>query len=366
MSEQRHQNNFDAIRLFAALLVLVAHSYPLSGNSGGEPIQRLLGYTSGGNLAVSIFFVISGFCVSQSALHRPLLDFLASRALRILPALTVVVLFAVLVIGPVFTVLPLTEYFRHPMTFEYLENLYIFGVNFYLPGTFKDLPNSGVNGSLWTLPTEISVYIVAASITYLGLRGRWIPLIAVAVFAGALTTKGLWADPRGPILLPAVRMGHFLHFGLYFFIGASFLHLRHKIRLTGEGAFVAALLLLFSGAIYGGVWLQYITVPYLVFFCAFYSRTIDLTRVGDLSYGIYVFAFPIQQSIVQGSRLSGSAIGPTTLSSIAIPLVLLAAFLSWRFVEKPSLQLKPFRRKKACQTNGPKPRCDDLLQGAPN
>ena len=144
-------NNFDVIRVLAAATVIISHSFPLLGKPY-EPFARYLGnYDTGGGLAVAVFFVISGFLICRSCLERPIQAYLVARCLRIVPALAVLVLLGMFLVGPVFTTLPLDEYFAAAGTYEHLLNISIFFQHTGLPGVFWGGP---VNGTIWTLPSS--------------------------------------------------------------------------------------------------------------------------------------------------------------------------------------------------------------------
>lgn len=167
------ENNFEFIRISAALAVLFSHHYALS--KLWEP--GLSSVISLGGIAVMIFFSISGFLVTQSWLSdRNAFRFCLRRALRIWPALIVVVIIAALVLGPAVTTLTINDYLIHGATWDYFQAL-IMRIHFVLPGVFNDNPGgASVNGSLWTIPYEVRCYIVMAIIGFLGLlRGtKWI------------------------------------------------------------------------------------------------------------------------------------------------------------------------------------------------
>ena len=133
---QGRDNNFNLIRIVAALVVLVTHSFALVGESIGMTI---------GLIAVDVFFIVSGFLVTASLLTRQsTIEFLWARALRIFPALLVMLLLTVFVLGPFFTSLPLSSYFSDRTTYDYLlkcSTLFT-GVVYKLPGVF-------------TTPTEV-------------------------------------------------------------------------------------------------------------------------------------------------------------------------------------------------------------------
>ena len=166
-------NNFNLVRLMAAGLVLVSHSWPLTGTPG-EPLERVAGFSLG-HLGVDIFFVVSGFLVTGSLLDRPMRSFLRARALRIFPALAANAFGTALVIGPFVTALPLAGYFTTWDTWRYaLQNslTWPMGVCWTLPGVFLGNPGGhAVNGALWSLPWELTMYVLLALLGATLLRG---------------------------------------------------------------------------------------------------------------------------------------------------------------------------------------------------
>ena len=342
------KNNFDLIRLLAALLVLFSHSFPLTNSI--EPIGYYLGgYGDGGSLAVSVFFVISGFLVTKSVLERDTGIFLISRILRIIPALLAVVLLQTFIIGPAFTTLPLAQYFLSPVTWGHLRNILVFDIRFILPGVFEMLPNHGINGSLWTLPLEATCYLMLPFVALAGLlQPRFIPLLLVAaavmLFVGVQFWGLSWSNP-GLAILSSVSAYPFLQFALFFVIGSALWVHRSTIPING-GFALCCLVLLFAGSwSYFSGPILYLTLPYLVIYAAF-SRAIvadSMKQMGDISYGTYLYAFPIQQSIIQ---VAGGSIGPIALTVAALPLVLLMGKLSSILIEKPALG---FRRRRVSE-----------------
>ncbi len=167
------QNNLTLLRLVAAYLVLIGHSWPLAlGRGPHDPVSELtrpilpwhLGVPG---IAVSMFFFLSGLLITRSYLQRGnLRDFLEARILRLYPALIVCVGICVLGIGLVQTTLPAEHYLGHPSTQSYLihNTTLVAGIDFWLPGLFADLPFKGINGSLWTLPYEVWMYLCAATL----------------------------------------------------------------------------------------------------------------------------------------------------------------------------------------------------------
>ena len=126
-------NNLNALRLIAAGLVLYGHSFVFLGLH--EP--RFLSSFLFGELGVFIFFIVSGFLVTQSWDRDPqLLRFFARRALRIFPGLIVCIFLSVVVLGPLLTTLSLDDYYAHPATLGYFENIWLL-ITYYLPGVFE-------------------------------------------------------------------------------------------------------------------------------------------------------------------------------------------------------------------------------------
>ena len=184
-----HQaNNFDAVRIIAALAVLVSHHYALTAQA--EP--SFLGLHTWGGMAVIVFFVISGYLVTSSWYNDPsFLRFSQRRILRIWPALAVVVVLTAYGLGALVTSLPLMEYWTHRATLDYFLTLKM-NVHFMLPGVFTNNPYAhGVNGSLWTIPLEVRCYVVMAIAGLLGLmKFRSVWMLLIAAYMAWFLTKG--------------------------------------------------------------------------------------------------------------------------------------------------------------------------------
>jgi hypothetical protein len=147
-------NNFDLVRLIAAVTVLVSHAYPMSASTRPEIFDRIFGYGDGGSAAVAVFFVLSGFLIARSVERSTTTRFFEARILRIVPALLAVSVFEAFVIGPIFFNGPMPSYW--PEAWEHLLNARVFGLRGDLPGVLASnpIPNY-VNGSLWTLPDRV-------------------------------------------------------------------------------------------------------------------------------------------------------------------------------------------------------------------
>lgn len=345
MQRDERENNFDFIRLFAAYLVLVSHSWGLFAG-GPEFMMVASGYVSGGRLAVATFFFVSGYLVLGSLERRPeLLNFAAARALRLLPGLFVSVTFCIFVVGASFTVLPLRDYFSSSVTWSYYQNVLIFYTHFFLPGVFEALPAKGVNGSLWTLPVEVTMYLFLFVAFRLGMMKGMRALVAPVIFFCALTIgQTVWHigwSNLGGFFFHSVAVFTFLLYGLFFTIGSAFYVFRDVIR--PNGALALAALCIFVGTFHSpyGFMGEVIGLPYLIYYVAHCPLPLwRLTRrTGDLSYGVYIYAFPIQQTIY---ATCSSFLGFWEMMALAAVATGCMAWMSWHFVEEPTLKWKRF------------------------
>ncbi|MFM7134620.1 MAG: acyltransferase family protein [Planctomycetota bacterium] len=329
-------NNFNLLRMVAATAVLVSHSFAIhSGDARQEPLKGAVGVGLGG-LAVDVFFVASGFLVTASMVKRgSVADFIRARAYRIYPAAVVVCLLTVFVLGPAVTTVELSRYFSASATWEYLAkcSTFIAGVSFNLPGVFESNPFAAtVNGSLWSMRWELRCYallvvfwVVAG---WLGSRrAAWYERTVVAVAIGALVMATV--QRITPVLpnLPIGLLGMFM-------VGGAMHVFADRIALPRWGGPVALLAIMVAGAAsptaFALTWM--LAAPYLVLWCAYVpgGPIRAYNRVGDYSYGVYLYAFPVQQLLIMLAPEIG--ILPYTLLTFAI--VLGFAALSWHFIEK--------------------------------
>ena len=334
-------NNFDVIRLFAAIMVIASHSYFLLGRP--EPVAGLLGYETAGSIGVAIFFCMSGFLVTRSAERGNLNRFLDARIRRLVPALFVACMLDVFVVGAFFTNLPFSEYIRDRTTITHLFGWTVFGETPFLSGVFGNSPYPNiVNGSLWTLPIEATMYLILAVMITFGLVKRPILVgLAIAACSLCIAVHYIWpnsANPPGtPTLLANVQMFSFAVDATFFFIGSMFYLFRDHIQYQHAAAALAVLLLVLSAKLPLGLPIACVAFPYLAFYVAFrLPVVVDVrARFGDLSYGLYVYSFPIQQSLL---ALIGHKMPATVLTLMVIAISAPLAYLSWHLVERPMLR----------------------------
>lgn len=333
------KNSLDLLRLLAATFVLYSHQYALLG----QPEPSFFGWTSFGGAGVTIFFFLSGLLVWSSWERDPdLTRFFVRRSLRIFPALWVVVFCSVFLLGPAFSTLGLTDYFAASETWRYLGNALLL-VRHTLPGVFADNPfPMAVNGSLWTLPVEFLCYISVAVLGYVkGASRNW--LIATSFLLAVMLAS----------FAPLVAGGRFVpHFEMVamFWAGVFYGYCRRQPWREGTGrklswglAVVALLVFSLAGPRGPERMAMLVSAAALVHLALKVSIGAKLTDpLGDLSYGVYIFAFPVQQMLVHWGKGQGWSLG--AFFSLSLLMTAGLAFASWHLVEKQALRFKPGAR----------------------
>jgi len=339
---QGRDNNFNLIRIAAAYAVLITHSFALAiGTGDAEPFQNILGMSIGG-IAVDVFFITSGFLVTASLLRRQsTIEFVWARVLRIYPALLIMLLLSVFGLGLFFTTVPWSSYVVDPKTYKYfLKCLTLFsGVVYELPGVFENNPyKTAVNGSLWTMPHELRMYAILALI-WVSLR--FTPRFRSKTFEITVVSGALVAGVF--VILNHIGISNYdgttMRLFFMFFCGATYFILKDRIVLSYSIFYIFLVTLLLAMLNKQIFFFAYIvTVAYILFFVAYVpSGTIrTYNKLGDYSYGIYIYAFPVQQSIA--ALIPGISVLSMVILSSAITL--LFAIFSWHFLEKHALNLK--------------------------
>lgn len=331
-------NSLTVVRLLAAVAVVVSHSFPIViGVGAKEPLASLTPFNLGQH-AVNVFFVISGFTLANSIERRPeLASFIAARILRIFPGVFVLGVVFAFGFGPLLSTCSARDYFSDAHTWLYPFSILIQFNDATPPhGLFESVPYAGnVNEPLWTIRYELAAYVGLAGMAALGLLRAWSAL-AASIFA-ALTLYGLVTS--FPKLTGDIQGFYNLaRFALCFLFGAVACRLKDRIRLSVPFAAVA----LGAGALWTSlpgasvVWM--FVVGYLVF-CVGAIRPGPVGKWfdrNDMSYGTYLYGWPIQQTLV--TLIPG--LGVASLIFLAVPLAMTAGFLSWTLIERPALRLK--------------------------
>ena len=287
-------------------------------------------------LAVNLFFCISGFLILASAQKGGVLPYLWRRFLRIFPGYWVSILFILLVAVPVSYLLGASEsaWNTQNNTQYFLANYDLYKLQFNIPGTIENVPFQAWNGSAWTLGYEFLAYLLLIPFAYLPGVKKYQKLTITLAFIASLffyviltltdaTTNLYWNLAR---LVPLFLAGSVLY------VWGEYIKVKFIPVLLGS---VLTLIL------------HYLDIEILLqsFQLLFAYSVLGLAAIikiywgyqNDLSYGVYIYAFPVQQLLVAGGSQSWG-IAANTLITLLITMGL--AYLSWNLVEKPAMSLK--------------------------
>ena len=319
---------FDYLRIFLAFLIMVDHSVITCLGMEGQ--RTLFGGLTGPIVAclVPMFFALSGFLVASSlSRSRSLITFVGLRLLRIVPALAVDTIFCSLILGVVVTAISLREYFSSRDFFLYFLNI-LGDIHYHLPGVFRTNPTEMVNPQLWTIPYELKCYTVLTGMAVLGLHRhrRWFLLLMLLITIGIGAYMYVYPVEQTDVwslLLPC------------FLAGVAIYLYQDKVerswRLMTIALISAVLILSQRGP---AMVLAAFPIAYLTVWLGLLRPRLDpLIRSGDYSYPLYLYSFPIQQTVYL--LLSFGQIWWGNLL-IATPLSFALAAFSWHLVEKPA------------------------------
>ena len=302
-AHEGRDNGITAARLGLALLVIVSHSFMLSGH-GPEPLVRETGgQVSLGFLAVLGFFGLSGWLLAASRDRNSLGRFIQNRIRRIVPAYLLALLVgavAILYLGG---------------TLSGAAGYVVTNVTIVIPGQGGDPDGSAINGSLWTLGPEVLCYALLAIAPI-----RWLRPVSVGMLAMFVV---IWPA------LPGSETQLFLAF-------AAGTVARLFATPTDVGTSIAVGLL--AAVLF---WLELAPLASIATaYAALGLRHLPLRFGADLSYGTYVFAYPIAKML--------PPMDPIPLALWTIAIVLPLAFLSWEFVERRAMRARP---RRACTSD---------------
>jgi peptidoglycan/LPS O-acetylase OafA/YrhL len=338
------RNTLDVVRIGLALLVAAAHA--MVTHTGHEPRW---GNTTLGDLAVDGFFVLSGFLVTASyqriegataqASFWPVVRFGWHRFLRIMPGFWVCLLVLAFLLAPVVAILegrpPSTPFVTEPSSWDFVVNNAGLLIRQYgIAGLLAGNPFPSVfDGALWTLVLEAVCYALLAVLGWCGVvrRHRWVVLLLAGMFWALLIAQSFGVDTViGDLTTRLVLM---------FLLGVASYLFRRWIPINLALA-VAALVLVIGGLAFfdeyrmvGAAALAYLTLylgaglPHAVRFRA------------DLSYGIYIYHWPVQQLLMV---TSAAALPTVAFLAVSLAAALVPAAASWFLIEKHALSHKDF------------------------
>lgn len=340
----RGANSLDAVRLAAALLVLVSHAFVLTtGREEHEPLFSLSnGQLSLGYVAVGIFFVLSGFLITRSyALAESTVSYAWKRCLRIVPGLWASLIVTIAFAGVLLSSFSLANFVWNKETLTFLGNGLFLPVHQSLPGVFADHPfPHAVNGSLWTLKYEVLCYVLV--VLFGSMRNFQLLLVTAAWLLSVAVSNIVGYKSLGGVVYHVVILADLFQ---YFGAGMLLYLLRNSVPVSYS--LCALLLLIWSVLIFSPVartsTALLLSYPILCLGLTKSHIAQAVVSRGDLSYGVYVYAFPIQQTFVS---ISLTTAWPSAANiALSLPVTFLVALLSWRFIERPSLRARGWLRQ---------------------
>jgi peptidoglycan/LPS O-acetylase OafA/YrhL len=322
----RH-NRLNAIRLVLASVVIVGHAWPLTGADG--PSLELLS-----DVAVNGFFVLSGYLIAESRVRTTLVPYLWRRFLRIYPAFLVSLLVVAFVFAPLAAAIEGSSLDLGSAAGFVLHNSDLRISQWGIDGTQLDVPApDSWNGSLWTLFHEALAYVLLGLVLSLAVAARHARWVLPAMFLLVLVLRPL---VEGPLDVTTHLYLNGARLAGYFLAGAAVWAWSGTWRPTwvhtaGAAVVYAVLTDLGWADLYGQLPLAVL----LLGLGAAPSR--NWTTRTDLSYGVYIYAYPVQQLLVLlGTASWGVAVNSVLVLLLTLPL----ALLSWTLVEKPALRAK--------------------------
>ena len=337
----RKNNNLNIIRLLLALMVIFSHSFPVSLGPGGdtrcEPLNLGTRHqASSGSVAVNLFFFISGFLITASWLRsKSMPDYFMKRVLRIYPGFIVAMGFTAALIWafcPEFraAVAQPAGWLR-----SLLQDLLLLTTrSISWKGAFAGNPFPVVaNASLWTISVEFFCYSLVLVAGLCGLIKRRLLILGAALVGYEIYAFTAFNDNN-----------EFDQCLICFLAGATVWLWQDKIPFSKPvacgclaGLFIASQFTPWFSVVFP------ILGGYCILWLAYEPRLVlaNWADKSDLSYGTYLYAFPVQQMLAMNPALRH----PMAIFVFATPITLLFAWLSWHLVEKRFLALKSSFRK---------------------
>ncbi|MGY5318320.1 acyltransferase family protein [Neomicrococcus lactis] len=340
------QNTLNFVRLVLASLVILGHAWPLTGSESHPSLEFLSG------IAVEGFFVISGYLIAASRMNSSFVSFVWKRILRIMPAFWTVLVVIAVIFGPIASLLDGSNYnWRSAMDFV-VRNFFLMMYQWGIDGSVENVPYPNVwNGSLWTLSYEFLAYLaIGLLLTFKLVRRKSIYFLPIIFLMSVIA----WWLFRGPL---AVSTNFYLNgarLGSYFLAGSAYFAIRKYLPVSRIWLFVSLIIYVLLYFVGLNNYLGQIFLGYVLLVLGAFKWTKIATK-NDISYGVYIYAFPVQQILVlAGTAQFGIAVNVILTFVITVGF----AWLSWTLIERPSLGLKGIPQRLLDRSTKNKPKIE--------
>lgn len=333
------ENNYNVLRMIAAAAVMYGHMYVLIGSSA-----PVLYANEVNSIGFKMLMVLSGYMITQSCIYDSKVSrYAIKRVFRLIPALLFFSLAVIFIIGPVFTTLPMAEYFKHYYTRRYLYNV-VLNPQYQLPAVFETNPYPYVvNGSLWGLPVEVSCYVLIYIILKLLCKVPWRKIIFSVIVVGicAMQVCRIVFFPTASYVFWGTDWFQAFVLYPYFFIGALYAVTNLKTYCNVQSAFVMLLVsVMFRSDVYAvNEVLAMIVLPYAIISFGEYGKPLfaDWFKKMDITYGIYLWGFPVQQIVIKIIMVDMQySMNVNAIFVISYAFTVLLAVVTWYIIERPA------------------------------
>ena len=342
-------NSFNDLRFIMAALVIYVHAYVFYYGFGQQQVDILTSISNNqisfGTFAVYGFFIISGFFMIQSLERTNLKNYIKNRFYRIIPAFWVSLFISAFILAPLIS----SENVFYPLSGSAIEFFFksaffhLFGYSWEINGVFSTNPfPNAINGSMWTLKHEIACYLLLPFSMYVAHNSRKILLfITIGLFILAVSNLQasflLFKMNTHYWVLSTAEYSSFIVLSTYFFIGACIYSFRDYI-VVSKRLIILGIIFCLMGIFFGNIKLIFLVIlPYLIVSFGVLIKKSFSSNFGDYSYGLYIYAFPIQQTIIHFYADKLNFIFFVILSYV---ITILLSILSWHYIENPILKLK--------------------------
>jgi len=342
MTPSREVNNFDVLRIVFAWFVVISHSYFLNNDNISDPLGWMTGnYLIFSYIGVKGFFVISGYLIFQSLIRsQSVYDYLVKRVLRIFPGLIMALVLSLLALYFVYPSNNL-PYLLNPEIYTYFtDNVLLFKSHFNIPGVFEGMRSKAVNGSLWTIKFEFLCYLFLLLVFPFRKSTKIFTLI-ITILLGCCIFLPIFFSTWVHAVQRPIQLELLLELGSYFFMGSFWACFTWDEIPFKKWAFATSVTIILLCILFktDRIFLM-IPLSFVIMHIGKKKSVLASwihNTIGDPSYGMYLYAFPLQQLLIY-------ALKPTTIRLLALSTLLsiLMGIISWFWVEKRALAMKRY------------------------